>query len=58
VISSADGGTAAGCGRAYAILLAALNGGGSVGDWHCVRDPAERTLEACTSAGRRIVARD
>ena len=58
VISSADRGTAAGCGRAHAVLLAALNGGGSFGDWHCVRDPGERTLEACTSGGRRIVARD
>jgi hypothetical protein len=50
----------ASCDAAHAVLLAALNrGSASVGDWHCVSRPNQRTLEACTSSGgRRIAARD
>jgi hypothetical protein len=59
VRSVAGAGAPVGCGAAHSVLLAALNGGGaSVGGWHCVRRPNERTLEACTSGGRRVAARD
>ncbi|HSD24438.1 MAG TPA: hypothetical protein VLB79_08945 [Solirubrobacterales bacterium] len=59
VTSSATRGAPTGCGHAHSILLAALKAGSaSVGDWRCVSRPNERTLEACTSAGRRIAARN
>ena len=59
VRSVAGAGAPVGCGAAHSVLLAALNGAiASVGGWHCVNRPNERTLEACTSGGRRIAARD
>ena len=60
VTTSATRAAPASCDAAHAVLLAALNAGSaSVGDWHCVSRPNQRTLEACmSSGGRRIAARD
>lgn len=59
VRSVAGAGAPVGCEAAHTVLLAALNGGSaSVGGWHCVSRPNERTLEVCTSGGRRVAARE